>query len=589
MSLIDRLGLTLLRFVWQAAIVAALYATARAYGTRKLRPEGRYLLACAALAAIASFPLITWYLLRAPERQAAAVTFAAPLPAPRTGFVSPAWLLPLNDAGRSVPAPFLSWVVALWAAGAAAFSLRLFAAWTLARRLRTKLVNPAPAEWQARMERLAARVAVSRPVRLLASGAVEAPAVIGWLRPVVLAPASALCGMAPAQMEALLLHELAHIRRHDYLVNVLQSVVEALFFYHPAVWWISGQMRVERELCCDDVAVLLTGDATGYARALAELATGRFLQPAAVGADGGSMAERIARLLGRAPITRRNGCGPGVAAVPMLLAAVVLAAFAQAADRPEFEVASIKPSASRVIQNVRPLPGRLTADASLQVLIQYAYGVQPYQVAGGPDWTMSQRYYIEAKAGENATRNRQFQMLQSLLEARFQLKTHRETREMPVYALVAAKNGPRLRPVKDDSCTESAVDAANEWAGGRMGVPGEAGPAKPRCGSAGIVLITTGARMVGGRVGMPELARELSLLMGRSVIDRTGVSGLFDLQLDFLADEATPAMPPPPPGSGLSGPSLPQALQEQMGLRLESAKGAVDVIVVDHAEGPAGN
>ena len=122
-----------------------------------------------------------------------------------------------------------------------------------------------------------------------------------------------------------------------------------------------------------------------------------------------------------------------------------------------------------------------------------------------------------------------------------------------------------------------------------MAAPGEAGSAKPRCGSAGIVLGSGGAKLVGGRVGMPELARELSLLMGRSVIDRTGFSGMFDLQVDFLPDEATPAMPPPPPGSGLSGPSLAQALQEQMGLKLESTKGPVDVIVVDRAERPAAN
>ena len=123
------------------------------------------------------------------------------------------------------------------------------------------MVRPAPAEWQRILDRLKTRISVSRPVRLLVSGLLQAPAAIGWLRPIVLVPAGALAGLPAAQIEALLLHELAHIRRHDYLVHILQSAVEAVFFYHPAVWWISGHMRAERELCCDDIAVSITGDA----------------------------------------------------------------------------------------------------------------------------------------------------------------------------------------------------------------------------------------------------------------------------------------------------------------------------------------
>jgi len=106
-------------------------------------------------------------------------------------------------------------------------------------------------------------------VRLLISALVQVPTVIGWLRPVVLVPVGALSGLPAEYLEALLLHELAHVRRHDYLVNILQSVAEALLFYHPAVWWVSGHIRAERELCCDDVAVAVSGDALTYARALA--------------------------------------------------------------------------------------------------------------------------------------------------------------------------------------------------------------------------------------------------------------------------------------------------------------------------------
>src|SRR5207249_2224703 len=119
--------------------------------------------------------------------------------------------------------------------------------------------------------RLARRVQVPRPVRLLVSAIVQVPTVIGELRPIILMPIGALSGLPPDQVEGLLLHELAHIRRHDYLVNIFQSIVEALLFYHPGVWWISGHIRRERELCCDDLAVSVIGDVLTYARALAEL------------------------------------------------------------------------------------------------------------------------------------------------------------------------------------------------------------------------------------------------------------------------------------------------------------------------------
>ena len=119
--------------------------------------------------------------------------------------------------------------------------------------------------------RLTRRLHIGRAVRLLESTLVDVPTVIGWLKPVVLLPASALAGLSPHQLEAILAHELAHIRRHDYLVNLLQTLVETLLFYHPAVWWLSRRIRAERENCCDDLAVSLCGDPVAYAAALAEL------------------------------------------------------------------------------------------------------------------------------------------------------------------------------------------------------------------------------------------------------------------------------------------------------------------------------
>jgi uncharacterized protein (TIGR03435 family) len=484
-------------------------------------------------------------------------------------------------------------VVALWLAGAMAFWLRLLGGWAYAIRLRSRLVRPAPCEWQQALDRLKTRIRISRPVRLLVSSLVQAPAVVGWLRPVVLVPVGALTGLPSEQIEALLLHELAHIRRHDYLVNVLQSAVEALLFYHPAVWWVSGHIRAERELCCDDVAVSVSGDVLSYACALAELEAAR---PAhfrtAMAATGGSLAHRIARLMGQSRPASRTLSGPGILAA-MLLAITAFTLFGQP-DRPKFEVASIKPSAEQRFMMVRPLPGRLTANAPVRLLMQNAYTAQSFQIVGGPAWVDSERYAIEAKAAGNAGRTQIFLMLQSLIEDRFQLKIHRETRELPVYALVAAKSGLKLPPPKEGNCVDAPVDSIPEPAGGRMQPPMQGGPPVGRCGSVGVMAVPPVARMQGGKVPMTEFIRMLSMVLGRTVIDKTGFKGLFDVRLDFLPDEVTPALPPPPPDAAGASPdsntaSILSALPEQLGLRLESTKGPVEVIVIDHVERPSAN
>src|SRR5262249_30981661 len=151
------------------------------------------------------------------------------------------------------------------------FWIRLVGSWIVAAGMRSMQVRPAPGEWQIVLDKLADRIRVFRPVRLLISGVVQVPTVVGAIRPVVLMPIGALAGLPTEHIEVLLLAELARIRRHDYLVNIVQSIAEALLFYHPAVWWVSRDIRRERELCCDDAAVSISGDVLTYARALAEL------------------------------------------------------------------------------------------------------------------------------------------------------------------------------------------------------------------------------------------------------------------------------------------------------------------------------
>jgi uncharacterized protein (TIGR03435 family) len=586
---VERLGWTLVHFLWQGVLIAALYAAAR----RSARPNTRYILACVALAAMTASPVITWSLMRPSDALPVSMHLMDRVPlAASTTQAAPATLPEPVSSVQS--AQFLPWVVAVWLAGAIALWIRLIGAWIVAARIRSTLVRPAPPEWQQTLNRLKSRVGVTRPVRLLISALVQTPAVIGWLRPVVLVPIGALAGLPSEQIEALLIHELAHIRRNDYLVNILQSVAEALLFYHPAVWWVSGHIRAEREMCCDDVAVSLTGDAFIYASALAEIEASR---PAnlrsAMAANGGSLANRIARLLGQSLPVSRTLSGQGTVVAMIIVAATAYCVFAQSAAAPRFDVASIKPAAPAPLRHVvRPLPGGLHVEnASIRLLMQNAYGLQPFQIAGGPAWIESASYDIEAKAEGSVNQRQVFLMLQSLLEDRFHLKVHSETKELPAYVLTAAKSGLKLPPPKEGDCVGPNPDGLTSYsAGTRMAPSGAGSPPVARCGSVSVVLLPSGARMQGGKIPMPEFIRVLSMALGSPVIDKTGFTQLFGVRLDFQSDEITAALPPPPaPPDNPSNPSILIALQEQLGLRLESTKGPAEVLVIDHVERPTEN
>ncbi len=173
------------------------------------------------------------------------------------------------------------------------------------RRIERETTTPG---LQEQVARLSNRLGIRRLVRVVQSSRIDVPSTIGWLRPLVLVPASAFAGLTPAQFEAVLVHELAHVRRHDYAVNVLQSAIEVVLFYHPACWWLSRRVRTEREHCCDDVAVAVCGDGLAYAAALADLETRRGRPPLAVAATDGPLLERIRRIVaGHAPGPRTTG------------------------------------------------------------------------------------------------------------------------------------------------------------------------------------------------------------------------------------------------------------------------------------------
>jgi len=295
MTATQALGWALVHSLWQCALAAA--GLASLLGMLPSRAARiRYACATATLVLTAALPLVT----------ALSLYGASPWPAPT--LAGPAALV-LRLAARVRPTlePALPLIVVLWVAGVVAFSLRLASGWMAAGRLAVIGTRPAPPACTAALQRLAALLRVTRPVRVAASVLVQVPAVIGWLRPVILLPASALTGLTPLQLDALLAHELAHVRRHDYVVRVLQSVIETLLFYHPAVWWVSRRVGEEREHCCDDLVVAVCGDAHLYAQALVGMEKLRRTGPAFVlTAARGSLVHRIRRLVAPLPAETRS-------------------------------------------------------------------------------------------------------------------------------------------------------------------------------------------------------------------------------------------------------------------------------------------
>jgi uncharacterized protein (TIGR03435 family) len=251
----------------------------------------------------------------------------------------------------------------------------------------------------------------------------------------------------------------------------------------------------------------------------------------------------------------------------MKLAALVLLAaaplLAQPSPRPRFDVASVKPSEEHGMMYVRVLPGgHLVANAPARLLLMNAYGVQFSQLVGVPDWLSSDIWSIDARAEGNATRDDLMLMLQSLLEERFHLQVRHESREMPVYALTVTAKGARLPAPKEGGCATP--------------VPGRPEPTAPPCGRVRISMSPEGVLMEGS-AALPELARVLAIPLGRPIVDRTALTGAYDIHLQFSRDDSGE-------NSGVF-----TAIQEQLGLKLAAAKAPVDVLVIDRIDRPSAN
>ncbi|MBO0359271.1 M48 family metalloprotease [Hymenobacter sp. BT186] len=332
-ALLRALGWTLLHSVWQGALVALTAATLLMLLHRHAAAL-RYRVAAGAMLLLLVLSGLTFGYYYTSFQAAGSNSLAetgatvwsatAPadvVPVPETGVVlhdgdgttftdvltpleEPSRLQQLLQTSKTYLERNMPVVVVAWLLGMLAMTLRFLGGLAYVQRLRRYRVAALPAEWQTRLDALAARTNLRRPVQILASGLVPGPLVIGWLKPVVLLPMSAASGLSGSELEAILAHELAHVMRRDYLFNLLQSVAEILFFYHPAVWFLSGCLRTERENCCDDIATELCGDSLVLAQALASLAALQHAQStftprlamAAAGQEG-SLLSRVRRLV----------------------------------------------------------------------------------------------------------------------------------------------------------------------------------------------------------------------------------------------------------------------------------------------------
>ena len=291
------LGWSLLHFLWEGTLVALVLGAVLAM-TRQWSAQTRYVICCVALALMVLCPIATFAYL---EQSSGGTTQVGLIAANAGKLVSaqePSVPTSLLERATAIADEAMPWVLAVWMAGVLVFVARGVVASMAVRRLRTASIMPAPESLLALAKKVANKLGISQAFEIFSSEMVSTPTVIGWLKPMILFPVASLMSLTPEQLEAMLAHELAHIRRRDYLVNALQVAVETLLFYHPAVWWVSRQIRREREHCCDDVAVAVMGSPLVYAKALYLLEEQRATAPVlTLGANGGELKMRIKRLL----------------------------------------------------------------------------------------------------------------------------------------------------------------------------------------------------------------------------------------------------------------------------------------------------
>jgi len=522
----------------------------------------------------------------------------------------PQWSTVIDDLGRPFAATAPTSAVPAGVTAAASHSIPsvpavLFAIWVCGFAV---CVTRWIRDWRRTraVQRRGTPLALRLPIPAVSSATLLEPGVFGIFRPVLLLPEGITERLTARQFDAIVAHEMCHVRRRDNFAAAIHMLVEAIFWFHPLVWWMSARLVEERERACDEEVLQSGSEREVYAEGILSVCKFYTESPLACasGISGADLKSRIIRIMTEHASDRLSAgrklllglvaaaaiAGPvafGVANAPAARAESQSAATGTATARPSFEVASIKPNRSgdnRFFVGMRP--GRFTASANTRMIIEFAYGIQSdKQLLGAPSWVNSDPYDIEGKIDDS-----QYQkigklppeerdgpvmsMVQSLLADRFDLKVSRETRELPVYALVLAKGGPKL--------TAASGPGAKGFRGSMMRT------GKITFTDAGVSLLAD------------VLSREPEL-GGRVVLDETGLMGKYNFALQWTPERGSPMLTEmrgsPPPGDGpndapppdATGPSIFTAIQEQLGLKLEPRKGPVQVLVIDHIDKPSAN
>jgi uncharacterized protein (TIGR03435 family) len=594
--------------LWQSTLCAGVIAIL-AFALRRHRAQLRYglwlaasvkfLVPFAMLAAVGG--LLEWQQAPAPIRSVVASPGVRDFNAPFAAM----WV---DSTPMVTAAAQPQWIALIlftvWACGSAAIILRRVRQW---REIRAVVRASAPfAAATPRLRQGYGGPAVPEGIEIRTAPTVLEPGVVGLRRPVILLPEGIDAYLTADQLAAVLAHEVCHARRRDNLTAAMHMLVEAVFWFHPLVWVIGARLVATREQACDEHVVAETAEPIAYAEGIVSVCRRYVETPhmAVAGVGGADVKARIHAILAnriglRLTLSKRLVLAAVAVlslTVPIVTGAIEAAAFAAGqlsnpligpAIDPEsrFEVVSIKRSDPSAPLRLGMTPGRLNLEgAPVRVLVSMVLPVR--RVFGWPDGLDDERYTISAKMPDGFPIGAQQVAIRNLLKDRFNLVTHTETRELPVYNLVLARSDGRLGPAIKESSAECQAMAKEYFEAARRGAPRQAQPpAAARCMSSlpGIGTFSMNGAAIGALVNW------LPQFVGRQVIDRTGLTGIYDFTLEW-APEATPSLlglpQAPLPPADPDVPNIFTAVQEQLGLKLEAGRGPVEVVVIDRLEKP---
>jgi bla regulator protein blaR1 len=450
------------------------------------------------------------------------------------------------------------------------------------------------------MERIAN---TPRPIRMLCLHDPIEPGVFGFIRPVLLWPQGISFHLDDAHLRLVIAHEICHVKRRDNLTSLVHLLVLALFWFYPLVWWMQRELVKERERACDEDVVRLCQQPDVYAESILQVCEFCVSSPAAclLGVTGADLKQRIRsivtggteRALDVPKKLLLGTVGLFMIAVPLVIGlwnVQPVKAQSGVSNRsgsvPAYAIALIKPSKEEGTSSMQyRADGIIASKVTLIFLIRQAYGVDDDQITGVPATLTSKQFDMEAKvdaadvaALKQLSLDQRKSMLQPLLDQRFGLKIHRETKVLPVFALVIAKNGPKFHEAKP----------GDTYANGIKGPDGLTHPG---------IMAWTANSIVGQGISMDDLVRPLSRVLGRTVLDQTGLIGKYDFAVKWSPDESAVASTKADGGALGTNNTTPDsyeysiftAFEEQLGLKVKLVKAPVEVLVIDHADMPSPN